>query len=256
MSISGVPLQTITSYLDSLLNLAEVPDEPNAVNGLQVSNRGEVHRLFAAVDASQDTIDAAAEAGSRTLILVHHGLFWDGNAPVTGRRYRRLRALFEHDLALYSAHIALDVHPELGNNVALAGRIGLTVRGWFGRYKGVALGVWGDLELPRESLLKLLETELAVSCKLIPGGPERTARVGIISGAGGNMVGQAIQAGLDTYITGEGPHHTYFDATEGGANLIYAGHYATEQLGVQRLAQHLSERFGIPWEYHYRDTGL
>ena len=256
MSMTGVPLQTLASYLDSLLNLAEIPDESNAVNGLQVSNRGEIRRLFAAVDASQDTIDVAAKAGSGTLILVHHGLFWDGNVAVTGRRYRRLRALFEHDLALYSAHIPLDVHPELGNNVALAERIGIPVRGWFGHYKGIALGVWGDCELPRESLVRRLEKELAVGCKLIPGGPERTARVGIISGAGGTMVGQAVYAGLDTYITGEGPHHTYFDATEGGVNLIYAGHYATETLGVRALAAQISDRFGIPHTFVEAPTGL
>jgi putative NIF3 family GTP cyclohydrolase 1 type 2 len=132
----------------------------------------------------------------------------------------------------------------------------MPVRGWFGDYKGIHLGVWGDCELPREILLQRLEEKLGVSCRLIPGGSDRTSRVGIISGAGGSMIGQAIRAGLDTYITGEGPHHSYFDATEGGVNLIYAGHYATEQLGVQRLAQHLSSRFGIPWEYYHRDTGL
>jgi dinuclear metal center YbgI/SA1388 family protein len=251
-----VPLYTLTSYLDSLLRLQEVPDEPNAVNGLQVANRGEVSRIVAAVDAAQATIDGAAAGGPGALILVHHGLFWDGNLPVTDRRYRRLRALFDQDLALYSAHIPLDVHPELGNNVALAELIGLPVRGWFGQYLGIAPGVWGELELHRDVLVQRIDERLGVRGKLIPGGPERTARVGIISGGAGRMIGDAIRAGLDTYITGEGAHHTFFDATEGGVNVVYAGHYATEQLGVQRLAQHLSDRFGIPWEYHSHDTGL
>ena len=253
---SAVSLPTLTSYLDSLLRLADIPDESNAVNGLQVANRGEVHRIVAAVDASQETFDEAARGGPGALILVHHGLFWDGNLPVTGRRYRRLRSLFDHDLALYSAHIPLDVHPELGNNVALAELIGLQVKGWFGQYKGVSIGVWGELSMDRHLLLRQLDQKLGVQSQLIPGGPDTTARVGIISGAGGTMVRDAIRAGLDTYITGEGPHHTYFDAAEEGVNLVFAGHYATEELGVQRLAEHISTRFGIPWEYHRHDTGL
>ena len=251
-----VPLQTITSYLDSLLRLSEIPDEPNSVNGLQVGNLGGVRRIVAAVDASQATIDRVAVGDPSALILVHHGLFWDGNVPVIGRRYHRLRALFDRDLALYSAHIPLDIHPELGNNIALADLLGLRVRGWFGQYRGVPIGVWGDLEVTRDSLLQQLNEKLGSQGRLIAGGPETTARVGIISGAGGSMAGDAIRAGLDTYITGEGPHHTYFDAMEGSLNLLYAGHYATEQLGVQRLAQHLSGRFELPWEYHAHDTGL
>ena len=251
-----VSLPVLTSYLDSLLRISEIPDESGAVNGLQVANRGEVRRIVAAVDASQTMIDAVAAAGPGALIVVHHGLFWDGNVPVTGRRYRRLRGLFDQDLALYSAHIPLDVHPELGNNVALADLIGLEVRGWFGLYKGVPIGVWGELDVPRETLLGSMEEKLSTRCKLVPGGPPRATRVGIISGGAGSMIGEAIRAGLDTYLTGEGPHHTYFDAAEGGINLIYAGHYATEQLGVQRLAQHLSTRFAIPWEYYHHDTGL
>lgn len=251
-----VPLQTLSLYLDSLLRVHEIPDEPNAVNGLQVANRGEVSRIVAAVDASQQTIDRVAAEGPGALILVHHGLFWDGNRPVVGRRYRRLRSLFDQDLALYSAHLPLDVHPELGNNVALAELFGLPVSGWFGRYLGTETGVWGELDLPRDALRQRVEEKLATSVTLIPGGPERTARVGIISGGAGSMIGDAIRAGLDTYITGEGAHHTYFDAAEGGINVLYAGHYATEQLGVQRLARHLAARFGMPWEFHHYDTGL
>ena len=256
MAVSSVSLPILTSYLDSLLRLGEIPDDSNAVNGLQVANRGEVNRIVAAVDASQQTIDAAGEGGAGALILVHHGLFWDGNAPVTGRRYRRLRSLFDRDQALYSAHIPLDVHPELGNNVALAELLGLEIKGWFGQYKGIPIGVWGEMVTDRDLLVRRLDEKLGVQSRLIPGGPAKTGRVGIITGAGGGMIQDAIRTGLDTYITGEGPHHTYFDASEDGVNLIYAGHYATEELGVQRLAQHLSARFGIPWEYHRHETGL
>lgn len=253
----SVPLETISTHLDALLRLREIPDEPNAVNGLQVANRGAIHRIVAAVDVSQRTIDAAAAGpGGPALILVHHGLLWDGNIPVTERRYRRLQVLFRHDLALYSAHIPLDVHPELGNNAALAGLLGLEVAGGFGQYRGISIGIWGTLDLPRADLVERLDQGIGARSKLIPGGPNRSSRVGIITGGAGSMIGEAVRAGLDTYITGEGAHHTYFDAIEGGINVIYAGHYATEKLGVQRLAEHLSARFGLPWEFYDHDTGL
>src|SRR5688572_8522015 len=120
------PLGDIAAYLDRYLRIREVPDEANAVNGLQVENAGEVGRIVAAVDASLETIigsgqeRAGERAGNSALLIVHHGLLWDGNVPLTGRRLRRVRALLERDIALYAAHIPLDVHPEVGNNVVLA----------------------------------------------------------------------------------------------------------------------------------------
>ena len=130
--MSAVPLSEIVGYLDEYLRIREVPDERNAVNGLQVENQGLVGSIVAAVDASQPTIDgvAAGRPGAEDappLLLVHHGLFWDGNVPLTGRRYRRVAALLEHDIALYSAHIPLDLHAVVGNNVVLAERLGLAV---------------------------------------------------------------------------------------------------------------------------------
>jgi len=268
--MAAVHLSDVASYLDEYLRIREIPDERNAVNGLQVENGGTISSIVAAVDASQATIDgvvAAAgteggQAAGRQLLLVHHGLFWDGNVPVTGRRYRRLARLIENDVALYSAHIPLDVHPEVGNNVVLAERLGVEVAGWFGDYKGMALGVWGHAPArwgTRDALVGELDHALgtfAPGARLIPGGPERVSRVGIITGGAGNMIAAAREEGLDTYITGEGPHHTYFDATEWGLNVIYAGHYATETLGVQALASHLAERFDLDWEFHDHPTGL
>jgi dinuclear metal center YbgI/SA1388 family protein len=265
--VSAVPLAEIVLYLDDYLRIRDVPDERNAVNGLQVENRGLVGRIVAAVDASQATIDGVIadgddEDGAPPLLLVHHGLLWDGNVPFTGRRYRRAGALLEHDIALYSAHIPLDLHPAVGNNVVLAERLGLDVEGWFGDYKGVPLGVWGQASprlASRDALLADVNHALGSSspgARLIPGGPERVSKVGIITGAAGSMIGAAHDAGLDTFITGEGAHHTYFDALEWGLNVIFAGHYATETLGVQALASHLGERFELEWEFHDHPTGL
>lgn len=264
--MTSVPLAAITEYLDQYLRVGEIPDEINAVNGLQVENRGEVGGIVAAVDATMATIEgviATLEAGNPPpLILVHHGLLWDGNVPMTGRRYRRIAALLDNDIPLYAAHIPLDVHPDVGNNAVLAERLGMQVEGWFGSYRGIAMGVWGQVPgslLTREAVALELDRVLHTlkgSATLIPGGPEKPSRIGIITGGAGNMIGQARDAGVDTFITGEGPHHTFFDAMEWGLNLIYAGHYATETLGVQAMASHLGEHFDLEWEFHDHPTGL
>lgn len=248
-------LQQLVEYLDNYLRVAEVSDAPTALNGLQVANSGQVNRVAAAVDGSEATIRAAIAAGC-DLLLVHHGLFWDGNVPVTGRRYRRLRALFDHDVAVYSAHLPLDVHPDIGNNAVLAKELGISVRGAFGEYKGVPLGVWGDCAITREALAARLDDLLGSRVKLIAGGPERIERIGVVTGGGGSMIAQAVAAGLDAYVTGEGAHHTYFDAMEGGINVYYGGHYATETWGVRALARHLEERFDLPWQFIDHPTGL
>lgn len=256
--MSEVQVPVLRAYLDDYLRIAEVPDEPNAVNGLQVENTGTVRSIVAAVDASQATIDGVvgSRAGAPPFLLVHHGLFWDGNQPMTGRRYRRIKTLVHHDVAVYSAHIPLDVHPEVGNNAVLARMLDLAGVTPFDDYRGIALGVLGTLETGRDALVATLNDLLGTDARLIPGGPARTRRVGIITGGAGGRIRAAAAAGCDTFITGEGPHHTFFDAMEFGVNVIYAGHYATEQVGVQALAAHLADRFGLPWEFHDHPTGL
>ena len=267
-----IALGELVRYLDEYLKVREVPDEPNAVNGLQVENgSGKAGRIVAAVDATLESILAAGPGGgggeeerggvhhsAGTLLLVHHGLFWDGNLPVTGRRYRRVRALLDRDIALYSAHIPLDVHPDVGNNALLARGLGLVEPVPFDVYRGISIGVQGRLEPPlaREALVARAEQLLSSPARLIPGGPALARRIGIITGGAGGRIGAAREAGLDTYLTGEGAHHTYFDAMEFGVNVIYAGHYATETLGVKAMAAHLAERFGIPWEFHDHPTGM
>lgn len=251
----AVELKQLVDYLDGYLDLAEVPDFPNALNGLQVDAPGPVSRVVAAVDATEASIEGAIEAGG-DLLLVHHGLFWNGNQPVTGRRYRRLSALLGSGVALYAAHLPLDVHGEVGNNVVLARELGLEVEGRFGSYEGTEVGVWGTLPLKREVLAARLDDLLGGPVKLIPGGPERVERVGVLTGGGGGFVDQALEAGLDTLITGEGAHHTYFDAAEGGLNLYYGGHYATETWGVRALAEHLADRFELDWTFLDLPTGL
>lgn len=245
----------IAAYLDTFLHIRELPDSDRALNGLQVMNGGAVRRVAAAVDASEAAIVECARRGC-DLLLVHHGLFWDGNRPVTGRRYRKLRRLFDADIAVYSAHIPLDVHPDVGNNAELARALEIRQDGVFGDYKGVPIGVHGTLAIRREALAARLHDLLGVSIRFVPGGPEQLRRVGVITGAGGSAIEEAIELGLDALVSGEGSHHTYFDAMEGGLNLYYGGHWATETFGVKALAAHLEERFGLPWEFLDLPTGF
>ena len=248
-------LAELTQYLDDYLRIRDVPDYPAALNGLQVENAGTVTHIAVAVDAAQATVQAAVGAGAN-LLLVHHGLFWDGNQPVTGRRFRRLKALLDADIAVYATHLPLDVHPEVGNNAVLARALGIHPQGHFGDYRGYPLGVWGELDIRREALAARLDELLGGPVKLVPGGPERVRRVGVITGGAGSMIGAAREAGLDAFVTGEGAHHNFFDAEEGGMNLFLGGHYATETWGVRALAKHLQDRFGLPWTWIDHPTGL
>jgi dinuclear metal center YbgI/SA1388 family protein len=253
--MAGAELGQIVTYLDEYLDTAGVPDGPTALNGLQVENSGRVNRIAAAVDASVRTVEEAVRLEC-DLLLVHHGLFWDGNVPVTGRRFRKLLPLLKNDIAVYSSHLPLDVHAEIGNNVLLAEAVGISVEGTFGNYMGREIGVWGRLPVKREVLAARLDDALNCRIHIMPYGPERVERVGVITGGGGSMIGLAAEAGLDTFITGEGAHHTHFDAEEGGLNVFYGGHYATETWGVRALAARVADRYGLEWHFIDHPTGL
>lgn len=248
-------LDELREYLDGYLRISEIPDWSGALNGLQVDSSRDVTFVACAVDAAQATIERAAAAGA-DLLLVHHGLFWDGNVPLTGRRYRRVKAALDADLAIYSAHLPLDIHPEVGNNPLLARALGIEPTGTFGEYKGMQVGVWGELDLSRDELHQRAERALGVTVKLVPGGPERIRRAGVITGSGADEIAAARAAGLDALVTGEARHHNFFDAEEGGINLLLGGHYATETWGVQALARHLEARFGLRWIFIDHPSGL
>jgi dinuclear metal center YbgI/SA1388 family protein len=249
-------LDELVSYLDEYLHVRhEAADPPEALNGLQVANSGEVTRVAAAVDLCESTIRMAAEQGADCL-LVHHGLFWGGMRPLVGPAYRRVAGLIARNIALYAAHLPLDRHPDVGNNAGLARLLGLSVRGEFGSYHGASIGVWGDMDAPRDDLGRALAATLGAVPRLLPFGTARVRRVGIVTGAGGSLIPQAAAAGLDTFITGEGPHWTFFDAEELGINVFYAGHYATETVGVKALGAHVAAKFGLPWTFLDHPTGL
>lgn len=251
-------LESLLQYMDAYLGIPDHPDYPTALNGLQVAGADDVHRVAAAVDASEASIQAAAEVGA-DLLLVHHGLFWDGLQPVTGRHLRRLRPLLENGIAVYSAHLPLDSHAEVGNCALLGRALGLEARGRFAAYRGVDVGWWGELPEPVDvqGLAKLLARALGGGgVHVIPGGPDLVSRVGVVTGGGAGYTAAAAAAGLDALVTGEGSHHTHFDAMELGVHVLMGGHYATETFGVRALAEHIAERFDLEWDFIDQPTGL
>jgi dinuclear metal center YbgI/SA1388 family protein len=248
-------LTDLTDYLDAYLDVRSVRDAPGALNGLQVANDGRVTKIGAAVDASEETMRLAVEQ-EVDFLVVHHGVLWGGPRPLTGPFYRRIAALITHNVALYGAHLPLDCHAEVGNAALLAARLGLAVRGGFGEWQGQVVGVWGETDAGRDAFTEALAAALGATPRLMPFGPARVRRVGVATGGGGSLIAQAHAASLDTYVTGEGAHHTYFDAEELGVNVYYGGHYRTETFGVKALAEHLSGRFSLPWVFIDHPTGL
>ena len=248
-------LRTITEHLDRTLNVKSVADWSHALNGLQVENSGAIHKIGAAVDACEAVIREAVER-KLDFLVVHHGLFWGGLQPVTGALHRKLRLAIEGNLAIYSAHLPLDLHPVFGNNPLLCKALGFKKTAPFFFEKGQFIGLQSSVAIARDDLQARLEKVLGGPVKLAPGGPQKIKRIGVVTGGAGAEVARAAAEGVDTFITGEGPHHSYTLAEEYGVNLFYGGHYATETFGVKALAADLSRRYRLPWEFIDHPTGL
>lgn len=251
----------VANRLDGLLGVPTHPDFPGALNGLQLDHHGPVRAVAAAVDVSVQVIEAAAASGANFLV-VHHGLFWGGPQRLTSLQYRRLRALFEHDIAVYSAHLPLDSHPDLGNNVLLARRLLLEPDQPFASFQGVQIGVAGRSDLPTAHLqqrLAVFSASQGGTLRTTSFSPERrTKRWAICTGAGASSdsLREAEEAGVDTLIVGEGPHHTAVDAPDRGLVVFYAGHYATETLGVAAVGALVASEAGVPYHFIDAPTGL
>lgn len=248
-------LESILYFLDGCLGIPDFPDFEGAQNGLQVAGPERVERIGASVDASIDTVQAAVDRGV-DLLVVHHGLYWDGLRPLTGRSYRRVAPLIRAGTALYSAHLPLDAHPEMGNCALLVRALGLTPEERFGHFSDVPLGFAARTDESRASLRARLADAVGGPVRVIEGGPDQVRRVGVVTGGGSEFLKEAAEAGLDTLVTGEGKHHTFLDAHEWGVNVFLAGHYATETFGVKALAVRLESEFGVPWEFFDFPTGF
>ena len=253
--MTSVPLERLTRYCDRLLHTDQIKDYEGAVNGLQASNRGRVTRIAAAVDASLTTVRLAIRSGA-DLLLAHHGLFWGGSHPWTGPRHELLRLLIENDLAVYASHLPLDCHPRLGNNARLCAALGFKGLKPFLYHREIHVGLRTRVRLPREELAGRLARAVGVVPRLLACGPKVCRQVGVVSGGAGGELEIAAREGVDTFITGEGPHWTFPLAEALGVNVFYAGHYATETFGVKALAARLSRTFHLPWTFLDHPSGL
>jgi len=250
-----ISLAAIIAHCDQILRTKEIADFDGAVNGLQMENHGGVTRIAATVDASPATVQLAIAARA-DLLIVHHGLFWSSSHPWTGKKYALVRQLMENNLAVYSSHLPLDFHPRLGNNTLLCDALGLKNRRPFLLKEGQFYGLQSRVKISRSVLASRLHRATGEKPLIIPGGSETCERIGVITGGAGDFLQKVAEEGVDTFITGEGPHWTYALAEELGINVLYGGHYATETFGVKALAAHLSRKFHLPWAFLDHPTGL
>jgi dinuclear metal center YbgI/SA1388 family protein len=248
-------LETLCQYLDDRLGVTGFPDYPGAHNGLQLACRGEVRHLAVAVDACQATLEAAV-AASADLLIVHHGLLWGGGRPIVGPVYRRLATAIGANLGVYSAHLPLDAHPELGNNACLIRALGLTVAEPFGEHEGRCIGFTAGADLDQQALADRLAHAVEGPVRLVVPAVRRIRRLAVVTGGGASFVAAAHRAGCDALVTGEAPHHAFHEAEELGVGLLLGGHYATESLGVKAVASELETRFGLSWCFLDYPTGL
>lgn len=245
----------LVEYLDSYLRIAEIRDY--GPQGLQIEGRAEVQRVIGLVDAQLPCVEAALAQGA-DLMLVHHGIFWGAPKPLRGGYGILVRTMLEANLNLYAAHLALDAHPDVGNNAELARRLGLEITGWWGNANGVRLAVLATVQhgAKLDYLVDRFEQHIGPAKLVQSYGPRLIHRVGILSGFGAREIEEAAALGCDLYITGETSHAQYYDAQNAGINVIYGGHYTTETVGVQALGAHLQEKFGLDFEFIDLPTGL
>ena len=247
-------LSDLVDYCDRRTRRAAFKDAPGAFNGLQVANDGRVTKIGAAVDAGLGPFQQAVAAGVDFLI-VHHGMYWDMPRPLTGAAYGRVATLMGGNCALYSNHLPLDGHPEIGNNALLARQLGLKRSRPFLVRDGEAIGCIAKSKLTRAALRKKLESHyarvVAIEC-----GSAMPREIAFCSGAGNSAVPELIPAGVDTLVTGELREEFFNRAQEEKLNLYCCGHYATEVHAVRALAAELAKKFKLPWEFIATDNPL
>ena len=250
-----ISLETIAAHCDKILRTHEIGDYDGAANGLQAGNSGVVTKIAAAVDASLATAKLAV-AAKADLLIVHHGLFWSPRQPWTGKNYELMKLLIASNVAVYSSHLPLDAHPKLGNNVQLCAALGLKNLQPFFASHGQTIGFKSQTKISRNELAAKLERATGAKPKIVPGGKIICKKIGVVTGGAGGDLKTAAAEGVDTFITGEGPHWTFSLAEDLGLNVLYGGHYATETFGVKALAAELSNKFKMAWTFLDHPTGL
>jgi len=253
--MKGVPLDKLVSFLDAELFLADFAEDESA-NGLQVEGRSTVQKVGLSVDACEYVFSKAAEK-KIDFLLVHHGLIWGGLKSVRGVMRKRIKGLLDAETSLYACHLPLDWHPEYGNNVRLLQLLSLKKMGEFGKYHGKTISYWGRTSraLSLDEFTAGVDKKLGTSSTVVSFG-RKVRNVGVVSGGGWFAINEAEKYGIDTFLTGEPSHSAYTLAEEMKVNLIFAGHYATETLGVKAVGATLEKRFGLQVEFIDHPTGL
>jgi dinuclear metal center YbgI/SA1388 family protein len=241
-------LNDIVEYCDSLTNRRGIADFPGANNGLQLENDGTVTRIGAAVDAGLVPFQMAVDSGI-DLLVVHHGLFWNTPEAYSGVLYRKLKLAMDNNLAVYSSHLPLDAHQEIGNNRLLADALGLPPESWFLPFEDTPIALLATLPVDRKGLKERLQGEFGDCVTAIEYGSSNPERVAILTGSGRSALARLRENGTDTLITGELRQEHFNLAQEEGFNLYLCGHYATERYGVRALAERLSGEFGLPCNF-------
>lgn len=241
-------LLDIVNFCDNRVKKTEYIDFPEAKNGLQVANNGKVTKIGAAVDAGLIPFQKAIEA-KVDFLIVHHGLFWDPPFPITGANYEKLNLLFKNNVAIYSSHLPLDAHREIGNNILITKALELKQVDWFLEFHGIQLGVIAEAPKNRNELKHKLQHLFPKTFKAIEYGSPEPKKIAISSGSGNSVVAELLKTNIDTLITGELKQHHFNMAQELRLNLYPCGHYATEVFGVQALAQEVAKKFALPYEF-------
>jgi dinuclear metal center YbgI/SA1388 family protein len=245
-------------YFQDLLKLDEFSAMDSSLNGLQADNDGAgITKIAFSVDANMETFTAAAGAGAG-MLFVHHGLFWGQPLRIEGSHRERLKFLLDHNLALYAVHLPLDQHPELGNNAALSELLGITDKEPFGLYHGKKIGYKGTLSQPLtiEEAVKRVSFMDRPPLGVYPFGKRENRSCAVISGGAAFEALQAVEEGVDLYITGEASHSVYHQALEGRLNMIAGGHYSTEVWGVRKIMEVCASRLNLEVEFIDAPTGL
>ena len=241
--------EDLVTYLDDYLHVGEIKDY--GPQGLQVeSDNDQIAKIALAVDAAPPVIRAAAEWGA-DMLLVHHGVLWRSVDRIAGPLGERVRLFMKHGINLYAAHLPLDAHPVVGNNAVLAQMLGVDVAGMWASPNGTPLGVWGEMveKRPLSTIAAEINTKINTNARVLAHGSEIVSTIAIISGFGADLVAEAKALGADTMLTGETSHANYWAASDYGMNVIFAGHYATETVGVQALGRHLAQEFGLQTKF-------
>lgn len=250
-------LDELDGILRSTLKISDFNDI--SLNGVQVAccPEREITKVALAVDACQASIDAAIEEGAQ-LLFVHHGLFWGQPIAVSGIHYKRVKTLLDADVGLYACHLPLDAHPVLGNNAQMCLSLGMKGYDPFGLYHGQYIGFKGELpfEMDCQEIARLLGFSVEWGLRILPFGKEMVRTVGIISGGAADDVHQAMDEGLDCYITGECSHELYHTLLERGMNMVCGGHYQSEVFGVKAVGRFLEKEYGLETVFIDRKTAL